>query len=274
MGDDDLENQAPRGIDPTTPSTARMYDYFLGGKDHFPVDKEAGERFLQAHPETVQLARANRSFLRRAVHYLAADCGIGQFLEIGAGMPTSPNVHEVAGEVHPGARVAYVDHDPIVLAHGRALLATTDQVDIVDADMTEPATVIRHPQVQRLIDFEQPVAVLFVGILHFVPTAANITDAFRRHLAPGSYLVISHATSDGLSPERQEAMLRVYREAAPGATIRSGEQVRELFAGFELVDPGLATVTSWRADEPETPLRILAGVGRKIDERLATGRFR
>ncbi|GGS95603.1 hypothetical protein GCM10010156_62310 [Planobispora rosea] len=260
----------PAGIDVSIPSTARIYDYMLGGKDNFAADREAAELVRAALPEAPVMARENRAFLGRAVRFLA-EAGIRQFLDLGAGLPTQENVHQVAQRVDPKARVVYVDHDPIVLIHGRALLATDGTTAIVQGDMREPQAILEDPRLLELIDFGEPVAVLFVSVLHFITDAEDphgIVASFRDRMAPGSYLVISHG-SGGVRPEDEEKAQAVYDRATSQAANRSPEEIRRLFDGFDLVEPGLVPVASWRPDrEPEDRwdgprLDILAGVGRK-----------
>ncbi|GAA3710281.1 SAM-dependent methyltransferase [Nonomuraea antimicrobica] len=260
------------GFDPNTPSVARLYDYYLGGKDNFPADREAAERILSVAPELRAAARANRAFLGRAVRHLA-EAGITQFLDIGTGLPTQGNVHEVAKKVTPDAKVVYVDRDPVVLVHARALLADQGDTTVIEGDLREPGAVLGHPDTRRLIDFDRPVGVLLVAIMHFIAEAdrpGEIIATLREAMAPGSYLVLSHGTSDA-RPAAVDRGTEVYRNASAQLTLRGRERIMELFEGFELVDPGLVWLPQWRpeqADEidfvdgPESSL-ILCGVGRK-----------
>lgn len=261
---DPLQNWHPRGIDTTTPSTARMYDYYLGGKDNYPVDREAAEQVIAQHPQQRQLARNNRAFLVRAVRSLAED-GITQFIDIGTGIPTSPSVHEVAREVHPGAHVVYVDNDPVVLAHNRALLNPDDRVTTIEGDMRDPEGILADRELRNLIDFGQPVGLLFVSVLHFVPADEPkcVLSRFADVMAPGSYLVASVGSSEGLTEEEMARIAEGYGEAAVSTVARSREQIEDLFDGFDLAEPGLVDVSQWRAAEPQTHVKILAGVGRK-----------
>jgi hypothetical protein len=244
---------AQLGIDITVPSTARMYDFWLGGKDHFAVDRMAALKVSEAAPETPQVARENRKFLRRAVRYLAAEAGIAQFLDIGTGLPTQGNVHQVAQAICPSARVVYVDNDPMVLAHSRAL-KTGGNTAVIEADLREPEVILNHPSTRAVIDFSQPVAVLLVAVLHFVSaddnphaTVAALLDA----LPPGSYLVLSHATG-GIRGGSADSVAEHYRKnVAPGTTLRSREEILRFLTGLELVEPGLVQVPYWRPDEPE-----------------------
>ncbi|HZD69125.1 MAG TPA: SAM-dependent methyltransferase [Actinomycetes bacterium] len=254
-------------INASTPHPARMYDYFLGGKDNFPADRKAAEAILTTAPEARDLARQNRAFLQRAVRFLAGEAGIRQFLDIGTGIPTQGNVHEIAHAVAPDARVVYVDIDPIVLTHGRALLASPNTT-IVLGDLREPAAILADAEVRRMIDFDQPVAVLLVAILHFVRDEegpAEIAARLRDAMAPGSYLTISHGTAD-FQPEHEATttVVRTYDRATSQLSLRSHAEIARFFDGFELVEPGLVPVSMWRPDSdiPEGQ-GVYAGVGRK-----------
>ncbi len=244
-------DRAPTGIDSSKPSAARMYDYYLGGKDNYAVDRRAAEDIYAAIPELPDIARANRAFLQRAVRFMATEIGIRQFIDIGAGLPTQGNVHEIAHETDPDAGVVYVDNDPTVLAHGQALLSGADNTAIIKADMREPEEILGHPEVQHLIDFDQPVAVLLIAVLHFVPDEldpAGIVDRFRQAMAPGSYLAIAHATREDRPPDAVAKMSEVYERSATPFVFRTHHQVLRLFDGFELVEPGLVHAPLWRGD--------------------------
>ncbi|MCO5969926.1 SAM-dependent methyltransferase [Actinoallomurus soli] len=256
-----MEERIHDVIDVHTPSPARMYDYWLGGKDNFAADREAAEKVIAAHPEQRELVRANRDFLVRAVAYLAEQ-GIEQFLDLGTGIPTSPNVHEVAREIRPAARVVYVDNDPIVFAHNQAFRATDDRVATVHADIRRPGEILGDPAVKRLIDFDRPVGLLAVAVLHFVPEGEEVIATLRKTMAPGSFLALSTGTYEGLSPEQRERIENAYAKASAPAVIRSRAEIERLFTGFDVVDPGIVHVAKWRADGPETQGRLLAGVGR------------
>jgi hypothetical protein len=259
-------------VDLKTPNVARMYDYLLGGKDNFAADREAVDDVISRAPDTPFLARENRAFLRRAVRFLA-ESGIRQFLDIGSGLPTQGNVHEIAHQVAPDARVVYVDVEPVVLTHGRALLADTRQVTVVQGDARRTDEILNDPEVRRLIDFDQPVAVLMLAVLHFIDDRDHppgIVARLRASMAPGSYLVVSHVTADFDSDSKVRDARAVYDKATFQITLRSREQVMRLFDGFEPVDPGLTTLSLWRPDPGTTlPLQAerqwcYAGVGRKI----------
>jgi S-adenosyl methyltransferase len=264
------ESRVPEGIDVTVPSVARMYDYLLGGKDNFAADREAASRLLSLVPESQKIVRDNRDFLVRSVRFLA-EAGITQYVDLGTGIPTSPNVHEIARQAVPGARVAYVDHDAVVLAHSRALLATDDGVIAVRADFRDPKEVLSDPGLTHLIDFSQPAAVLFLSVLHFIgdeEDPAGIVTAFTERLVPGSYLVISAITSENMDRATAAGAYDLYQSARTPAVARSREQFMEFFTGCELVEPGLVNVVDWRpdpgTDTRSTQIHMLAGVGRKL----------
>jgi S-adenosyl methyltransferase len=265
--------RAPRGVDPTKPNVARTYDYFLGGKDNFAADRAAGEQIMRVSPEVQSTLRANRSFLGRVVRFLAGEAGITQFVDLGTGLPTQENVHQVAQAASPGAKVAYVDNDAVVLAHARALLASDDNTTVTGADLRKPADVLTDPGLLRLIDLAQPAAVLMIAVLHFVGEDENapaIVAQYRDALAPGSYLAMSLGTSDGVDPAKIADAQRVYRSATAQLTYRRRAQIEQLFDGFELVEPGLVRLPQWRPDsglaaraEREGSEWMLGAVGRK-----------
>ncbi|MGC5563170.1 SAM-dependent methyltransferase [Streptomyces sp. FR-108] len=253
-------------IDTSRPHPARIYDYLLGGKDHYEVDEKAGDALAAAAPEVRIGVRANRAFMRRAVRFVVGS-GVRQILDIGTGLPTSPNVHETAHEVAPDVRVAYVDNDPIVSAHADALLNGTGENSIVLADLRDPRAIVDHPDVRRVIDFDEPVAVLLVAIVHFLTDAdkpEQIIATLRDALPAGSFLVLSHATGD--FADRRDAQA-VYSKASATLNLRSRAEVERFFDGFELVEPGLAQVPFWRPDtEPPAgsgEIGFYGGVARK-----------
>ena len=263
------EHRVPDEIDVTVPSVARIYDHLLGGKDNFAADRAAAARLIELVPEARKIARDNRSFLVRAVRFLA-EVGVRQFIDLGTGIPTSPNVHEVARKTAPDARVVYVDHDPVVLAHSRALLATDDGVAAIKGDFRDVGGVLGAPELTGMIDFSQPVAVLFLSVLHFIDDAEHpgqIVAGFRDRLAPGGYLVISAIGSEGVDASTAEAASELLRAARTPAVARSRAQLMEFFAGCELVPPGLVSVVGWRpdldTDITPTQVQMLCGVGRK-----------
>jgi hypothetical protein len=265
-------------IDPQTPSVARMYDYLLGGKDNYAADRTAIEEVIRRAPDTPFMARENRAFLRRAVRFLA-DAGVRQFLDIGAGLPTQGNVHEIAQQVAPDARVVYIDVDPVVLTHGRALLDAPG-VSILQGDVRQPEKILSDPDLRKLIDLDEPVAVLMLAILHFVDDdddPPGIVSRLRAAMAPGSYLTISHVTADFDADRRVRAAGAVYEKATSQITLRSRDEVMKLFEGFELVSPGLTTLSLWRPDPstkvPEDANRqwCYAGVARKPTQDSSRG---
>jgi hypothetical protein len=258
------------------PSVARVYDYYLGGSHNFAVDRELARKIVEMTPETVQVARANRAFLRRAVRF-CVQAGIRQFLDIGSGIPTVGNVHNVAQDLDPLAKVVYVDIDPVAVAHSRAILADNDLATVIQADLRDPGGILDHPEVQSLLDLTEPVAVLMVSVLHLIPDEddpAGIVGKFAAAVAPGSYLVLSHLMlpDRGLA-EDEAAKLDTAREqyarTATQLSMRSRQEITDLLAGWELVEPGLTHLSMWRPDSPEDVevgpggAAFLAGVGRK-----------
>lgn len=261
---------APAEIDIERPSAARMYDYYLGGNHNFAADRAAVEQIRAVIPDVEVGARANRAFLRRAVRFLT-DSGIRQFLDIGSGIPTLGNVHEIAQQADPTARVAYVDIDPVAVAHSRKILAGNDNATVIQADGRRPERVLADPDVRALLDFDQPIAVMLVAMLHFVSDdedPAGILRAFRDAVPAGSYLVISHGSPDS-RPQEGAAGQAVYHRTANPLTLRTRAELTALFDGFTLVAPGVVWVPEWRPDSPdevgEHPERtgVLGGVGRK-----------
>jgi S-adenosyl methyltransferase len=258
-------------IDTTTPHPARMYDALLGGKDNYAADRQAVRQVLKAAPEVRDSARANRAFLQRAVQFLAGEAGIRQIIDVGTGIPAAGNVHEVAGQVAAGTRVAYVDNDPIVHVHANALLTGNGTTSIILADLRGPEEILAHPKVRALIDFTQPVALLLVAILHFITDQENpagILSVFRDALPAGSYLALSHATGD-FRPAAAGQAAAVYDQATSPVILRTHAQVAAFFAGWDLVEPGLVQVPLWRPDgKPPRPREldrvwVYGGVGRK-----------
>jgi hypothetical protein len=257
-------------LDPNVPNVARMYDYMLGGKENYASDRAAVAKLTEMAPGVPVAARLNREFLGRAVRFVASQ-GVTQFVDVGAGLPTQDSVHQVAQEVAPDATVVYVDNDPVVLSHSRALLDGVPRVAVVAGDVRDPAGIIADLQVRGLVDFGRPVCVLLVALLHFVPdeqNPASLVAAFREALIPGSYLIFSHATVDGLPPQlaaRSDDAERVYDSATASVTLRDAPGVFALLDGFTLIEPGLVHVSQWR---PPTPVSyefdaFLAAVGRR-----------
>jgi O-methyltransferase involved in polyketide biosynthesis len=252
------EPRVPDGVDVTRPSIARIYDYVLFGKDNFAVDREAAEKLMESGLDR-RHALANRAFLFRAVRFLAQQ-GIAQYLDLGSGLPTSPSVHEVARDTIPSARVVYVDHDPIVVAHNDALLATRDGVITIRGDIRDPDAVLAHEALAECLDFSQPVAVLLLSVLHFISQsedAPGMIAKFRERLAPGSYLAISVGTSDGADPDMLAEATQTYAGARMPFTLRTRTQILDLFDGFDLVEPGLVSLPEWRPafNTDRTPLK-------------------
>jgi SAM-dependent methyltransferase len=262
-----LREPPPAGVrfDPSVPHPARVYDYWLGGKDHFPADRRAAEAVIRERPQVVAGTRANRAFLARAVRYLAAERGIRQFLDIGTGLPSTDNTHQVAQATAPSARVVYVDNDPLVLAHARALLTSTPQgaCDYIEADLRDPADILA--QAARTLDFTQPAGVLLLAVLHFIPDADDppeIVASLAAALAPGSCLAISHLTAD-LAPAQVTAATNAYNTAIPiPVTARTYAQVTGLFGALPLLPPGVVPVSEWRtpAGDVAQPCDLYGGV--------------
>jgi hypothetical protein len=244
------------------PSPARMYDYGLGGKDNFAVDREANLAGLARFPELLDIARENRLFLYRVVRFLAGEAGIRQFLDMGSGLPTAQNVHQVAQQFQPDARVVYVDNDPVVLTHGRALLAEQGRTTVVMADMTRPHEILAHADVRRLIDFGKPVAVLFLSVLHSIPddtVGVGMLTATADALAAGSFVALSQCV--GESREAADEHNQVASQVGLAWKTRMAEDIREYVGqleqharGLELVPPGLVDVAEWRPDRFQPPL--------------------
>lgn len=250
----DRPEWAPDEVDMTSPSVARVYDYYLGGSHNFEVDRAFADRVLDALPEMAAVAQANRAFLRRAVHHLCAQ-GIRQFLDLGSGIPTVGNVHEVAATACDDARVLYVDNDPIAVAHSRALLDDAPSTAVLAADLTDPRRVLDDPLTRSHLDLTQPVAVLLVSVLHFVPDEADpagIIAAYAAATAPGSHVVVSHASDEGGLSGASQAQNLYNRDTSPNRMrMRDTEELTALLAGLELVEPGVVRIPLWR---PETPV--------------------
>ncbi|MFC4588258.1 SAM-dependent methyltransferase [Sphaerisporangium corydalis] len=276
---------SPAGVDPDVPNVARMYDYYLGGKDNYAADREAAQRVIDVFPQTPQLARVNRAFLQNAVRHLAGEAGIRQFLDIGSGLPTRENVHQVAQGIDPDARVVYVDRDPVALAHARALLVENDLTRVMQGDLRRPDEILAQKELSEIIDFSQPVAILLIFVLHFVRDNENpyeIVKTLMDAAAPGSYLVLSHAERD----TRLLDGVPVYDAATSPAVLRSYDEIARFFEGLEPVDPrpqdggpdndietpeqaasGVVRLGTWRSRWPtfhsDAPLPAFSGVARK-----------
>ena len=268
---EDYSGVAIPGFDPSVPNPARMYDYYLGGKDNFAADRDAAEQALSMVPHGQEVARANRQFLVRAVTLMVRS-GIDQFIDLGTGIPTRPNVHEVARGIRPDARVLYVDNDPMVCAHAQALLAANrDGVAAIQGDIRSPQAILDDPITRSLIDFTRPVGVLFVAVLHFLTDEDQPWEqvaAFRWRMAAGSMLAISHITSDGTPLDVQATIRDVYAEASAPAVFRTRQEIKAFFDGLELVEPDLVDVGKWRSlrPSPPAPLHFVGGVARKLPD--------
>ena len=258
----------PDWIETDRPSVARLYDYFLGGHHNFAADRELARKLLEAEPLARYIVAENRAFLGRAVRFLLG-AGVRQFVDLGSGIPTQENVHEIARRGDPGARVVYVDNDPVAVAHSKHLLADDPLTTVIKADLRDADAVLAHPDVTALVDFSQPVGLLMVTVLHFVPDSddpAGIVGRFASALAPGSFLAISHATHEA-APGTAAQVQDLYESTSAAAHTRTHAEIARFFAGFDLVEPGLVYLPLWRPDgpPPEHPERawFYAGVGRK-----------
>ena len=244
-------------IDPDTPSPARIYDFWLGGSHNFAADREVGRRTAEAMPQLPVAARANRAFLGRVVHHLVADLGVDQLLDLGSGVPTAGNVHEVARAANPEARVVYVDVDPVAIAHARTLLEDVDGCEAILADLRNPGAVLDHPLLRSTIDLKRPVAVMMFAVLHFIPDDGSpelIVRDFMDAVPDGSYLAISHGVPDVHDPGAQQDAVRSYaaRTGIPFIA-RTPEQVGRLLGALKPVPPGLISIDAWRPDPLTTP---------------------
>jgi hypothetical protein len=258
-----------QSFDSGIPNVARIYDALLGGKNNYAADREVAISLTAAVPDAPRAARDNRAFLGRAVRFLAGHAGIRQFVDIGPGLPVGEHVHQIAQAANPAARVIYADNDPVVVAHAGVLIADTAAVAAVEADVRFPRDLLGLPAVRDMIDFAQPVAVLLVAVLHFVADYACPWLAVRcivDHLAPGSYLVISHVTSEGIPAETISRAHQIYDSAYVRGAVRSKEDIERFFDGLEMMAPGLVDVSSWRSprrSQPSRPVLFYAGIGRK-----------
>ncbi len=255
-------------LDTGTPNIARMYDRWLGGKDNFEADRHAADAVAAEFPEIVHVARANRQFVIRAVTHVAAS-GISQYIDVGAGLPTSPAIHQIAQQAEPAARVAYIDNDPVVLAHARAILAAGPGVAAIAGDLRQPAAILTRPELRDLIDLGQPVCVILAAVLHFLPPAEadTVVAAFRQAMAPGSYLIASSGTSTGTSPALINRLAAAYQNTAT-VTGRTVEEIAGYFTGLQLVPPGLTDVWAWGPGAqshrpPPRTARVLGAVARQ-----------
>ncbi|MEU4238274.1 SAM-dependent methyltransferase [Actinoplanes sp. NPDC026619] len=256
MTNDSSEVSTP--IDMTRPHPARRYDYWLGGKDNFQADRDAAEAIAAVFPHIRTAARENRAFMQRAVGHLAAEAGVRQFLDIGTGLPTARNVHDVAQRIAPESRIVYVDNDPLVLVHARALLTSSAEgaTAYIDADARKPEEILANPALRTTLDFSQPIALLLVALLHFVEDHENPHDIVRQLVAalpPGSYLVLSHATFDPLDADTIAAMNAVNKDIKPLFSPRPYAEVARFFEGLDLLEPGIVSVSDWRPQPGPRP---------------------
>jgi hypothetical protein len=255
------------GFDTSIANVARVYDYMLGGKDNFAADRELGDQLLAAFPVAAWMARQNREFMGRAVAYCARQ-GVSQFLDVGSGLPTMDNVHEVARRANPRATVVYVDNDRVALTHANALLATSDGVSAILGDLRDPGKILGDVTSHGLLDLAKPVVVVLAAVMHFITDeegAAGLVKRFTGAMAPGSYLILSQATHD-LLPEESERARQMYRNASSPMVTRTREEVLAFFDGLELVEPGLVFTSQWRPPETGHVTEnsgLYAGVGRK-----------
>ena len=273
MGDAMASDRSiPEGVDLEQPSSARIYDYHLGGDHNFAADRAVGDQVIAAWPDGLRIVRENRAFLRRAVQYLAEQ-GVRQYLDIGSGIPTVGNVHEVAQGVEPEARVVYVDIDPVAVAHSREILAADPRTAVLLADFHDPDAILAHADTRRLLDFDQPIALLVLGLLHFFPDEAApgaVLARLRDALPAGSYLALTHLTDES-RPELARKVDEVYRGANLPFYWRTHAAVMDLFGGWDLVEPGLVWVPEWHPDDPgnvgddPSASANYGGVGRKPD---------
>lgn len=256
------------GVDTDVPNVARMYDYYLGGLHNFPADREMAQRVVGAYPSLPAILKLNRAFLRRAVKYLAK-AGIRQFVDLGSGLPTVGNVHEIAQSVDPEAHVVYVDIDPTAVLHSRLMLVGNPYATVLQMDLRQPELVLNHRDLRWQIDLDQPVAILAVSVLHFMTDADNPQGLMKTYgsvLAPGSCIAISHASHD-MEPEQSEKVMQLYARSGNPMRFRTHDEIAGLFGGFPLVEPGLSILDDWHPELSEDSLPRLdigyCGVARK-----------
>lgn len=261
----------PEGVNPDIPSMARSYDYLLGGAHNFAVDRQVVEEVIAAMPEAREIAMITRAFLRRTVLSMVS-AGVRQFLDIGSGIPTIGNVHELAQGADPEARVVYVDVDPVAVAHSNVILEGNDRVAAIQADLAEPDFILDHPRTRQLLNFTQPIGLVMIGVLPFVPDESQpyqVMARYRAALAPDSYLAITHFTAD-VRPTEAKAVVEIARKRNTDTNPRSREQVVRFFDGFELLEPGVVSAALWRPDSRTEfagrPARdqVLGGLGRRL----------
>lgn len=268
----DVQNWVPQSVDVSVPSAARVYDYLLGGAHNFAVDRLMGDKAEEMMPNSRSAARLNRAFLRRAVRYMT-DQGVRQFLDIGSGIPTVANVHEVAQDEAPSSRVVYVDRDPVAVAHGELIVAGNDRVGVLQADMRDPESILGSAEVKRLLDFDEPIGLLMLFMVHWVPDDADpqgLLKRYREALPSGSFLAISHMAGDHVNEEARAVTDRMAQSGGGGVAYRDRAEIESFFGDFELVEPGLVKYAEWRpsgpgdiSDDPAVNRIAFAGIGRK-----------
>ncbi|NOK62496.1 MAG: hypothetical protein GFH27_549293n230 [Chloroflexi bacterium AL-W] len=265
-------NDTPNNLSMDRPNAARMYDYFLGGSHNFIVDRKAADQVLNIYPDTALIARVNRAFLQRTIRYLLQQ-GIDQFLDIGSGIPTAGNVHEIVHATKPEAHVVYIDNDPIAIAQSKQILANTPHADIIAADARQPEAILAHSTTTKLLDFQQPMAVLLVSLLHFIADDTEIrkiVSAIRNAVVSGSYLVISHITKENISEEVAKQGEQIYKNSSTPIIYRTHAEIKAFFDGFELIEPGIVVPPQWHPSGPDElgldkldRIALYGGVGRK-----------
>jgi SAM-dependent methyltransferase len=265
-----MDHEAPAGVNPHVPNAARMFDYYLGGKDHFAVDRAAAQQVLAFMPQMREVARAGRDLIGRVVRRLVAEEGITQIIDLGSGLPTRDNVHQIAHRVAPETRVVYVDNDEVVCAHGRALLADPGRVTVVRGDIRKPAEILADPQLRAVVDLDEPVAVLMMYVLHLIPDTDGpheAVDTIRDTVAPGSFLAVSHACDDA-NPPYMARITAIYERANSPFVPRSRAAIARFFGDFAMLPPGLVNVWPYPTPpapmDPELAATGYSGVGRKI----------
>jgi S-adenosyl methyltransferase len=265
-----LPDWAPKGVDVDKASAARLYDFFLGGSYNFEVDRELGRKVAAVAPGVHDFTRLNRAFLRRAVAYLC-DQGVDQFLDIGSGIPTAGNVHEIAQKANSDARVVYVDNEPVAVAHSDLLLEGNPNAVAIEADLRDPDSILGHEKTRQMLDFGRPIALLTVAVYHFIPDSDQplaLAARYRSALPSGSYLALSHVTMDAMG-EQIRQLIDLYRDSQNPVTARSKAEFTAMFDGFELVEPGVVFTPQWRPESPEDvgerpeDSAVYAAVGRK-----------
>ena len=256
-------------LDFTKPNPARMYDYYLGGAHNFAVDREAADKVLAVLPETRTFAIQNRAFLQRVVRHLVGSAGITQFLDLGSGIPTVGNVHEVAHGINPDCRIVYVDHEPVAVAQSQRLLAGNPNATAIQADVRQFDTVLNHPETRRLLDFDRPLGVLMLQVLPFIPDGddpAGVVAAYRDACVPGSYLALAHTLTPEYWPGAVSSAIELYTRSTHPLNLRTPERVAEFFAGYDVLEPGVVFSAAWRPDRPVSQQeavssRAVAGLG-------------